>query len=212
MGEFYLALNEGGQEPAPPVPPRPQPEPPGPAPEPFPWAGAGPVPAPGPAPAPGLPLFSSLHPSPATPHWGKSEFLPPIQKRLNGAAGCGAVCRRGAVCGWPPLSAARGTRNCLWTTLLRLVRFLSLPKARRNLPRHLRVMLTEGGFGAFLRYRNGEPGEFVQLITMKPAPSRTTEKHTNMTIGATWLRHSYFLADGTVDPRYYQYVYDAQGK
>lgn len=140
MGEFYLALNEGGRNPRLPcrpgrslsLPVLPQNLSLGRSPGPFPLRDL--------HPRQGRPLLRSLHlhQSPP-PHREPIRFLPSKSVYPNG------LCRLRervppwcCVWRWPPLSAARGTRNCLWTTLLRLVRFLSLPKARRNLPLHLR--------------------------------------------------------------------------
>lgn len=99
MSEFYLALNEGGQEPAPPVPPSPRPEPPGPVPEPFPGPEPRTVPDPGPAPAPGpspapnptptsgavtgsAPIPAPSPPPPAVGGGTGAQQLSPFQEKL----------------------------------------------------------------------------------------------------------------------------------
>ena len=198
MSEFYLALNEGGQEPAPPVPPRPQPEPPGPAPEPFPGPEPGPVPAPGPAPAP--------EPTPA-PRPGP---ISPVQKRLPkwalpAAGACAAVvlcvALAAALSGQGDQKLSVGDTSTLST-----VSFSS--ESSEESSSASQVMLTEEDL---------EPSSDTETVSLE---IRTTyydetgaiEDYDTYEYDA-WgnrLRHIYFLADGTVD-RYYQYVYDTQG-
>ena len=198
MGEFYLALNEGGQEPAPPVPPRPQPEPPGPAPEPFPGPEPGPVPAPGPAPAP--------EPTPA-PRPGP---ISPVQKRLpKWALPAAGACAAVVLC--VALAAAlsgQGDQKLSVddTSTLSTVSFSS--ESSEESSSASQVMLTEEDL---------EPSSDTETVSLE---IRTTyydetgaiEDYDTYEYDA-WgnrLRHIYFLADGTVD-RYYQYVYDTQG-
>lgn len=198
MGEFYLALNEGGQEPAPPVPPRPQPEPPGPAPEPFPGPEPGPVPAPGPAPAP--------EPTPA-PRPGP---ISPVQKRLPkwalpAAGACAAVVLCVALAA---VLSGQGDQKLSVddTSTLSTVSFSS--ESSEESSSASQVMLTEEDL---------EPSSDTETVSLE---IRTTyydetgaiEDYDTYEYDA-WgnrLRHIYFLADGTVD-RYYQYVYDTQG-
>lgn len=198
MSEFYLALNEGGQEPAPPVPPRPQPEPPGPAPEPFPGPEPGPVPAPGPAPAP--------EPTPA-PRPGP---ISPVQKRLpKWALPAAGACAAVVLC--VALAAAlsgQGDQKLSVddTSTLSTVSFSS--ESSEESSSASQVMLTEEDL---------EPSSDTETVSLE---IRTTYYDETGAIEDyetyeydDWgnrLRHSYFLADGTVD-RYYQYVYDAQG-
>lgn len=198
MSEFYLALNEGGQEPAPPVPPRPQPEPPGPAPEPFPGPEPGPVPAPGPAPAP--------EPTPA-PRPGP---ISPVQKRLpKWALPAAGACAAVVLC--VALAAAlsgQGDQKLSVddTSTLSTVSFSS--ESSEESSSASQVMLTEEDL---------EPSSDTETVSLE---IRTTyydetgaiEDYDTYEYDA-WgnrLRHIYFLADGTVD-RYYQYVYDTQG-
>lgn len=198
MGEFYLALNEGGQEPAPPVPPRPQPEPPGPAPEPFPGPEPGPVPAPGPAPAP--------EPTPA-PRPGP---ISPVQKRLPkwalpAAGACAAVVLCVALAA---VLSGQGDQKLSVddTSTLSTVSFSS--ESSEESSSASQVMLTEEDL---------EPSSDTETVSLE---IRTTNYDETGAIEDyetyeydDWgnrLRHIYFLADGTVD-RYYQYVYDTQG-
>lgn len=198
MGEFYLALNEGGQEPAPPVPPRPQPEPPGPAPEPFPGPEPGPVPAPGPAPAP--------EPTPA-PRPGP---ISPVQKRLPkwalpAAGACAAVVLCVALAA---VLSGQGDQKLSVddTSTLSTVSFSS--ESSEESSSASQVMLTEEDL---------EPSSDTETVSLEIRKTYYDET------GAIedyetyeyddWgnrLRHSYFLANGTAD-RYYQYVYDTQG-
>lgn len=198
MSEFYLALNEGGQEPAPPVPPRPQPEPPGPAPEPFPGPEPGPVPAPGPAPAP--------EPTPA-PRPGP---ISPVQKRLpKWALPAAGACAAVVLC--VALAAAlsgQGDQKLSVddTSTLSTVSFSS--ESSEESSSASQVMLTEEDL---------EPSSDTETVSLEIRKTYYDET------GAIedyetyeyddWgnrLRHSYFLANGTAD-RYYQYVYDTQG-
>ena len=198
MSEFYLALNEGGQEPAPPVPPRPQPEPPGPAPEPFPGPEPGPVPAPGPAPAP--------EPTPA-PRPGP---ISPVQKRLpKWALPAAGACAAVVLC--VALAAAlsgQGDQKLSVddTSTLSTVSFSS--ESSEESSSASQVMLTEEDL---------EPSSDTEMVSLEIRKTYYDET------GAIedyetyeyddWgnrLRHSYFLANGTAD-RYYQYVYDTQG-
>lgn len=198
MGEFYLALNEGGQEPAPPVPPQPQPEPPGPAPEPFPGPEPGPVPAPGPAPAP--------EPTPA-PRPGP---ISPVQKRLpKWALPAAGACAAVVLC--VALAAAlsgQGDQKLSVddTSTLSTVSFSS--ESSEESSSASQVMLTEEDL---------EPSSDTETVSLEIRKTYYDET------GAIedyetyeyddWgnrLRHSYFLANGTAD-RYYQYVYDTQG-
>ena len=198
MSEFYLALNEGGQEPAPPVPPRPQPEPPGPAPEPFPGPEPGPVPAPGPAPAP--------EPTPA-PRPGP---ISPVQKRLPkwalpAAGACAAVVLCVALAA---VLSGQGDQKLSVddTSTLSTVSFSS--ESSEESSSASQVMLTEEDL---------EPSSDTETVSLE---IRTTNYDETGAIEDyetyeydDWgnrLRHIYFLADGTVD-RYYQYVYDTQG-
>lgn len=198
MGEFYLALNEGGQEPAPPVPPRPQPEPPGPAPEPFPGPEPGPVPAPGPAPAP--------EPTPA-PRPGP---ISPVQKRLpKWALPAAGACAAVVLC--VALAAAlsgQGDQKLSVddTSTLSTVSFSS-ESSEESSPAS-QVMLTEED----LELSSDTETVSLEIRTTNYDETGAIEDYETYEYD-DWgnrLRHSYFLADGTVD-RYYQYVYDAQG-
>ena len=196
MGEFYLALNEGGQEPAPPVPPRPQPEPPGPAPEPFPGPEPGPVPAPAPSPEP--------TPAPGT------NPISSIQKRLpKWALPVAGACAAVVLC--VALAAAlsgQGDQKLPVddTSTLSVVSFSS-ESSEESSPAS-QVMLTEEDL---------ELSAETETVSLE---IRTTSYDENGAIEyyetyeyddwGNQLRHTYFLADGTVD-RYYQYVYDTQG-
>lgn len=198
MSEFYLALNEGGQEPAPPVPPRPQPEPPGPAPEPFPGPEPGPVPAPGPAPAP--------EPTPA-PRPGP---ISPVQKRLpKWALPAAGACAAVVLC--VALAAAlsgQGDQKLSVddTSTLSTVSFSS--ESSEESSSASQVMLTEEDL---------EPSSDTETVSLE---IRTTYYDETGAIEdyetyeyddwGNQLRHTYFLADGTVD-YYFQYVYDTQG-
>lgn len=210
MGEFYLALNEGGQEPAPPVPPRPQPEPPGPAPEPFPGPEPGPVPAPGPAPAPGPSPAPEPAPSPEpTPAPGTNP-ISSIQKRLpKWALPAAGACAAVVLC--VALAAAlsgQGDQKLSVddTSTLSTVSFSS-ESSEESSPAS-QVMLTEED----LELSSDTETVSLEIRTTNYDETGAIEDYETYEYD-DWgnrLRHSYFLADGTVD-RYYQYVYDAQG-
>ena len=210
MGEFYLALNEGGQEPAPPVPPRPQPEPPGPAPEPFPGPEPGPVPAPGPAPAPGPSPAPEPAPSPEpTPAPGTNP-ISSIQKRLpKWALPAAGACAAVVLC--VALAAAlsgQGDQKLSVddTSTLSTVSFSS--ESSEEFSPASQVMLTEED----LELSSDTETVSLEIRTTNYDETGAIEDYETYEYD-DWgnrLRHSYFLADGTVD-RYYQYVYDAQG-
>lgn len=210
MGEFYLALNEGGQEPAPPVPPRPQPEPPGPAPEPFPGPEPGPVPAPGPAPAPGPSPAPEPAPSPEpTPAPGTNP-ISSIQKRLpKWALPAAGACAAVVLC--VALAAAlsgQGDQKLSVddTSTLSTVSFSS-ESSEESSPAS-QVMLTEED----LELSSDTETVSLEIRTTNYDETGAIEDYETYEYD-DWgnrLRHSYFLADGTVD-RYYQYVYDTQG-
>lgn len=210
MSEFYLALNEGSQEPAPPVPPSPRPEPPGPAPEPVPGPEPRTVPDPGPAPAPGP--FPAPEPAPSpepTPAPGTNP-ISSIQKRLpKWALPVAGACAAVVLC--VALAAAlsgQGDQKLPVddTSTLSVVSFSS-ESSEESSPAS-QVMLTEEDL---------ELSAETETVSLE---IRTTSYDENGAIEyyetyeyddwGNQLRHTYFLADGTVD-RYYQYVYDTQG-
>lgn len=210
MGEFYLALNEGGQEPAPPVPPRPQPEPPGPAPEPFPGPEPGPVPAPGPAPAPGPSPAPEPAPSPEpTPAPGTNP-ISSIQKRLpKWALPAAGACAAVVLC--VALAAAlsgQGDQKLSVddTSTLSTVSFSS-ESSEESSPAS-QVMLTEED----LELSSDTETVSLEIRTTYYDETGAIEDYETYEYD-DWgnrLRHTYFLADGTVD-YYFQYVYDTQG-
>lgn len=201
MSEFYLALNEGDEEPVPPtppVPPRPQPEPPGPVPEPVPGPKPGPAPAPEPA--------SSPEPTPAP----GTNPISSIQKRLpKWALPVAGACAAVVLC--VALAAAlsgQGDQKLPVddTSTLSAVSFSS-ESSEESSPAS-QVMLTEEDLEL------SAETETVSLEIRKTYYDETGAIEDYETYEyddwGNQLRHTYFLADGTVD-RYYQYVYDTQG-
>lgn len=210
MSEFYLALNEGGQEPAPPMPPRPQPEPPGPVPEPVPGPKPGPAPDPGPAPAPGPSPAPKPAPSPEpTPAPGTNP-ISSIQKRLPkwalpAAGACAAVvlCVALAVA-----LSGRGDPDLPVDDTATLSAVFSSSESSEESSPASQVILTEED----LELSADTETVSLEIRTTYYDETGAIEDYDTYEYDA-WgnrLRHIYFLADGTVD-RYYQYVYDTQG-